>query len=156
MRAATRFLSLSAAERNRALEAALYLLVVRLIFGVLPFARALRLLAISRAEEGSGRSAAAEKRASPQSRVAFSQGHHFPHETQEIGILGGQAPIDPAHFVILTPGVIVPSLRTEELIAGQEHRHALGDQQGNDEVLGLPQAQAQHFRIVFHNKYVRK
>ena len=60
MRAAARFLSLSAAERNLALEAALYLLVVRLVFGVLPFAGALRLLAISRAEEGSGRSAAAE------------------------------------------------------------------------------------------------
>src|SRR5438876_4054792 len=60
MRAAARFLSLTVAERNLALEAALYLLVVRLVFGVLPFAGALRLLAISRAEEGSGRSAAAE------------------------------------------------------------------------------------------------
>ena len=60
MRAAARFLSLTVAERNLALEAALYLLVVRLVFGVLPFAGALRLLAISRAEEGSGRFAAAE------------------------------------------------------------------------------------------------
>ena len=60
MRAAARFLSLSAAERHLALEAALYLLVVRLVFGVLPFARALRFLAISRAEGGGGRLAAEE------------------------------------------------------------------------------------------------
>ena len=60
MRAVVRFLSLSAAERNRTLEAVLYLLVVRLVFGVLPFARALRLLAISRADPGNGLVAAEE------------------------------------------------------------------------------------------------
>ena len=60
MRAVVRFLSLSAAERNRTLEAVLYLLVVRLVFGVLPFARALRLLAISRADPGNGVVAAEE------------------------------------------------------------------------------------------------
>ena len=54
MRAAARFLSLPAAERGLAMEAALYLLAVRLVFAVLPFARALRLLAITRAEEGGG------------------------------------------------------------------------------------------------------
>jgi hypothetical protein len=60
MLAATRFLSLSATERKLALEAALYLLVVRLVFGVLPFARALRLLAVSPAEAGGGRVAVEE------------------------------------------------------------------------------------------------
>ena len=60
MRAAARFLSLPAAERGLAMEAALYLLALRLVFGVLPFARALRLLAVSRAEEGGGRVAAGE------------------------------------------------------------------------------------------------
>src|SRR6267142_1582766 len=60
MRSVVRFLSLSAAERNRTLEAVLYLLVVRLVFGVLPFARALRLLAISRVDAGNGRVAADE------------------------------------------------------------------------------------------------
>ena len=60
MRVVTRFLSLSAAERNRSLEAVLYLMVVRLVFGVLPFARGLKLLAISREEGGGGRVAADE------------------------------------------------------------------------------------------------
>ena len=60
MRAAARFLSLPAAERGLAMEAALYLLALRLVFGVLPFARALRLLAVTRAEEGSGRVVAGE------------------------------------------------------------------------------------------------
>ena len=60
MRAAGRFLSLSAAERRLVSEAALYLLAVRLVFGMLPFARALRVLAIARAVQGGGRLAPEE------------------------------------------------------------------------------------------------
>ena len=60
MTAFARFLSLPAAERRGLVEAALWLLIVRLAFGLLPFKAALRLLRISPAATGTGRIAAEE------------------------------------------------------------------------------------------------
>jgi hypothetical protein len=55
-----RWFALPLPEKSRTLEAAATLLQVRLIFGLLPFARALRLLHIEQRPAGFGRSAAAE------------------------------------------------------------------------------------------------
>ena len=60
MAALRRFLSWPAADRRRVVEAALWLVIVRLAFGLLPFKAALRLLQISPAETGTGRIAADE------------------------------------------------------------------------------------------------
>ena len=58
-----RFRALPPAERGRAVEAALYLLAVRLVFALLPLPRALRLFGIVRGENGAGRISAAEAQA---------------------------------------------------------------------------------------------
>src|SRR5690348_183460 len=55
MAAIARFLALRRSERRRTVEAAFWLLLVRLAFGVLPFRRALRLLRIAPGEAGGGR-----------------------------------------------------------------------------------------------------
>lgn len=54
------FFALTPAERSRTVEAAVSLLVVRLAFGLLPFASALRLLRVAPGENGTGRVAASE------------------------------------------------------------------------------------------------
>jgi Transglutaminase-like superfamily len=58
MAGVARFFALAPAERLCTLEAAVSLLVVRLAFGLLPFAAALRLLRIAQGETGAGRVAA--------------------------------------------------------------------------------------------------
>ena len=49
-----------------------------------------------------------------------------------------QIPIEPGQFVVLTIRVIVALLRVAELVTGEQHRHALGQQQGRDQVALLP------------------
>jgi hypothetical protein len=71
-----RFLALPAAEKGRALEAALCLLAVRLAFGLLPLPRALRLFGIVKGEAGSGRIAASE--AQEVSRAIARVARHVP------------------------------------------------------------------------------
>jgi hypothetical protein len=60
MAALARFLALRRSERRRTTEAALWLLLVRLAFGVLPFRRALGLLRITPGEAAGGRIDATE------------------------------------------------------------------------------------------------
>lgn len=55
-----RFAALPADEKGRTIEAAVYLLAVRLVFGLLPLPRALRVFGIAQSQTGQGRIAAAE------------------------------------------------------------------------------------------------
>src|SRR6516164_1992507 len=79
--------------------------------------------------------------------MTLAQVDHFAHKTQEAGILVGQRPIDPAHLVVLAPGVVVAALRTQKLVAGQKHRHALRQQQGGEEVTSLALTQSEDSAI---------
>jgi hypothetical protein len=60
MAALARFLALRRSEQRRAVEAALWLLLVRLAFGALPFRRALGLFRIALGEAAAGRVDAGE------------------------------------------------------------------------------------------------
>jgi hypothetical protein len=60
MSAIARFFALPGAERGRTVEAALWLLLARLAFALLPFRLALRMLRIAPGETGAGRVAASE------------------------------------------------------------------------------------------------
>jgi hypothetical protein len=71
-----RFLALPPTERRCTIEAALYLLAVRLVFGLLPFPRALRLFRISRGDAATGRIAASE--AGEISRAIIRAARHVP------------------------------------------------------------------------------
>jgi hypothetical protein len=60
--ALVRFFAVPRAERRRALEAALNLLAVRVVFALLPLPRALHLFRLVQGESGTGRIAASEAR----------------------------------------------------------------------------------------------
>jgi hypothetical protein len=55
-----RFVALPAGEKDRTVEAAFYLLAVRLAFGLLPLPRALQIFRIARSRTGRGRISATE------------------------------------------------------------------------------------------------
>jgi hypothetical protein len=69
-------MSLSGPERALTVEAALYLLIARLAFGLLPFAFALRVLRVSHNNAGGGRIAPAE--ADDVSRALARAARHVP------------------------------------------------------------------------------
>ena len=88
-----------------------------------------------------------EERPPPQGRVPHPQRDHLPDEPEEVGVLLGQRPVDPTDRVVLAPGVVIAPLGAEELVAAQDHRHALREQQGGDEVAGLAAAQCQDLGV---------
>ncbi len=57
-------------------------------------------------------------------------------------------PVDPGELIVLAVGVVVAVLGAAELVAVQHHRHALGQEQGGEEVPPLPRAQRQDVVIV--------
>ena len=57
-------------------------------------------------------------------------------------------PVDPRQLVVLAVGVVVAALGAADLVAGQEHRHALRQQQRREEVALLPRPQLVDRRIV--------
>ena len=57
-------------------------------------------------------------------------------------------PVDPGQLGVLAVGVVVALLGAAQLVAVQDHRHALGEQQGGDEVALLPGAQREDLGIV--------
>jgi hypothetical protein len=59
---------------------------------------------------------------------------HATHKTAKSLLRFGEMPVEPGELVILAVGIVVALLPMAELIAGEEHGHALGGQQGGDEV----------------------
>ena len=49
-------------------------------------------------------------------------------ESYERRVSLAQAPVEPGDLVVLAIGVVVAALRAAELVAGQQHRHALRDE----------------------------
>src|SRR5439155_20532196 len=70
------------------------------------------------------------------------------NKAEEIGVGPGQVPVEPANLIILAPGIVVALLGAQEFIAGEQHGHALRQEQGRDEILGPAAAQAEDLRIV--------
>ena len=60
------------------------------------------------------------------------------YEAMKAGVALLQRPIDPTDLVVVAPRVVVSLLRAQELVAGQEHRHALREHQRRHHVLRLP------------------
>ncbi len=57
-------------------------------------------------------------------------------------------PRHPADVVVLAVGVVVALLRAAELVAGEQHRRTLGQEQGREHVALLPVADLVDLRIV--------
>src|SRR5262249_37931145 len=71
---------------------------------------------------------------------------------QEIGeraaLVVDRLPVEPADRVVLAIGVVVAVLAAAELVAGKQHRRAVGEQQGAEEVAFLPFAGRDDARVV--------
>src|SRR6202035_5196184 len=61
---------------------------------------------------------------------------------------GADRPVDPGDLVVLAVRVVVALLGAPHLIAREQHRNALGQQQRGQEVALLPGAQGQDGRVV--------
>ena len=57
-------------------------------------------------------------------------------------------PVDPADLIVLAIGVVVADLRVADLVAGEQQRHALRQQQAGELVLAQLPAQRHDLRIV--------
>ena len=90
--------------------------------------------------------AALEKLPAAEHRMVAPQGDHVAREVAQL--LVDVLPIEPRDLVVLAVCVVVPALRAADLVAAEQHRHTLGEQQHRDEVALLPMAQAQHLRVV--------
>src|SRR4051812_2459788 len=63
-------------------------------------------------------------------------------------VLAGAVPVDPRDLVVLAVGVVVAVLSATELIAVQQHRNALREEQGGEEVALLLLAQRNDVGVV--------
>ena len=63
-------------------------------------------------------------------------------------ILVGRFPVEPRDLVVLAVGVVVAVLRAADLVAAEQHRHALRQQQRRQEVAHLAVAQREDLRVV--------
>ena len=59
-----------------------------------------------------------------------------------------EVPVQPGELVVLAVGVVVALLGAADLVAGEQHRHALRDEQRGEEVALLPLAQRVDLRVV--------
>src|SRR5439155_25155433 len=57
-------------------------------------------------------------------------------------------PVQPGGLVVLTVGVVVAVLGVAQLVAAADHRHALGEEQGGDQIPLLAFAEGAASRIV--------
>ena len=63
-------------------------------------------------------------------------------------LLLSEFPVEPGQLVVLAIGIVIALLTMAEFVAGQEHRHTLGQQQGGHEVAHLLPTQGPNGRIV--------
>ena len=85
--------------------------------------------------------AGAEERVAPQDRVSLAEvDQQLPEPPQRL-VRRDPVPVEPGDLVRLVPRVVVPPLCTPRLVAAEDHRHALRDEQDHREVpdLTLPQ-----------------
>ena len=78
--------------------------------------------------------------------MAVTQPNQPAGELQQAGVRG--RPVVPRNLVVLAVGVVVPSLRAADLVAPEQHRHPLRQEQRRQEIPRLARAQREHVRIV--------
>src|SRR5688500_2004755 len=84
---------------------------------------------------------AVEEARAPQDREAVAQPGQLAHEVDQALGAVVVVPVDPADLVVLAVGIVVAVLRARELVAGQQHRRALRQEQRGEHVLHLALAQ---------------
>src|SRR5262245_17101322 len=71
-------------------------------------------------------------------RVREAQAYEAPRELELL--LGGarERPVDPGQLAVLAVGVVVALLGSRALVAREQHGHALGEEEGDEEVAEHP------------------
>ena len=69
-------------------------------------------------------------------------------DVDAVGVALEQAPVEPGDLVVLAIRVVVARLRVAELVAREQHRHALRQEQRGEEVAHLARAQRVHAGVV--------
>ena len=84
-----------------------------------------------------------------QHRVGGAEGDQQPGEAEQVAVGVEQSPVEPGDLVVLAVGVVVAALRAAELVAGEQHRHALrAEQQRAARFARLARAQRADRRVV--------
>src|SRR3569623_2128743 len=81
-------------------------------------------------------------------RLLFAQRDEALRIVQEFPVGVAPLPTQPAELGILAIGVVVALLRAAHLVAREQHRHALGQDQRGKDITLLLRAQPQHLRVV--------
>ena len=89
-----------------------------------------------------------EEFASPEHRVLLVQRNQLPNEAQRVEVQVFRSPIDPADFVVLAIGIVVPALSVPDLISCEQHGDALRKQDCCHEVPLLPCPKLIHLGII--------
>ena len=82
-----------------------------------------------------------EEPAAAEDRVVAAQLDEPLRERDEVELVLVEVPVDPRDLVVLAVAVVVAALGAPELVAVQEHRHALREQEGREHVALLAQSQ---------------
>src|SRR5207248_6270908 len=69
-------------------------------------------------------------------------------ELEELALSVAELPVEPRELVVLAPRVVVAVLRAAELVAAEQHRDALREEQRGEEVPLLARAEHTHLRVV--------
>src|SRR5262249_14301903 len=109
--------------------------------------RAARLEPDNVADRIAANRAVLEETAPPEDAMSATQADQLAGEPQQlIAILG--LPVEPRELVVLAVGVVVATLAVTALIAREQHRHALRQEQGGEEIAHLAAAQRKDRGIV--------
>src|SRR5687767_1573624 len=88
------------------------------------------------------------KARTPEDRVALAKPDQLLDEADQALCAVVVHPAQPGDLVVLAVGVVVAALAAAELVAGEDHRRALGEEQRRQHVLHLPLAQPAHRLVV--------
>src|SRR5438105_670235 len=92
--------------------------------------------------------AALKKPAPAKNRVSAPERDQVSREVQQDMCLTGEFPIKPRQLIVLTIGIVVPSLGAADLVAAAEHRDTLGQERRHQHIPFLSLAQLVDGRIV--------
>ena len=86
--------------------------------------------------------------AAAEDRVGLAQLDQALGELEVLALALAQPPLEPGDLVVLAPGVVVAVLGAAELVAAEQHRHALREEQRGEEVALLAPAQLDDLGVV--------
>src|ERR1700733_8734147 len=76
-----------------------------------------------------------------------AKGDHSPSKALDISMLLDQAPVKPAHLVILAIGIVVAALGSAELVAPKQHGNSTRNKQRQQEIFDQAGSHALDYRI---------